>query len=107
MLSTCRSGILLKSFTRPNVSHCVSLVYTQTRAFASVLPKVPTNSKTSSGRGSTPSIPTPEGHLRPHRGIEIDPNHGLYGFFRRVEKDGKADYDTLEVNAPPKTGSGT
>lgn len=106
MLSTCRSGILLKSFTRPNISHCVSLAYTQTRAFASVLPEVPTHSKVSGGRGSTPSTPTPEGHLRPHLGIKIDPNHGLYGFFRRVEKDGKADYDTLEVNMHSKTGSG-
>ena len=37
-----------------------------------------------------------DGALRPHLGIEVNPNHGLYGFFRRKEKDEKVTYDTVE-----------
>ncbi|KAH9891648.1 MRP-L47-domain-containing protein [Cubamyces lactineus] len=39
---------------------------------------------------------TEDGPLRPHLGIEVNPNHGLYAFFRRKEKDGKVSYDTVE-----------
>ncbi|KAG9078418.1 54S ribosomal protein L4 mitochondrial [Ceratobasidium sp. 370] len=40
---------------------------------------------------------TPEGHLRPHLEIEVNPNHGLYGFFRLVKDDvtGISSYETL------------
>ncbi|RPD62421.1 MRP-L47-domain-containing protein [Lentinus tigrinus ALCF2SS1-7] len=37
-----------------------------------------------------------EGALRPHLGIEVNPNHGLWGFFRRQEKDGKVTHETVE-----------
>ncbi len=37
-----------------------------------------------------------EGALRPHLGIEVNPNHGLYAFFRRKEQDGKVSYETVE-----------
>ncbi len=37
-----------------------------------------------------------DGALRPHLGIEVNPNHGLYAFFRRKEKDGQVTYDTAE-----------
>ncbi|KAI0304327.1 mitochondrial 39-S ribosomal protein L47 (MRP-L47)-domain-containing protein, partial [Multifurca ochricompacta] len=36
------------------------------------------------------------GALRPHLNIPVNPNHGLYAFFRKREKDGKVIYDTLE-----------
>ena len=36
------------------------------------------------------------GPLRPHLGIEVNPNHGLYAFFRRKEADGEVSYDTVE-----------
>ncbi|QRV77811.1 Mitochondrial 39-S ribosomal protein L47 (MRP-L47) [Ceratobasidium sp. AG-Ba] len=40
---------------------------------------------------------TPDGHLRPHLGIKVNPNHGLYGFFRQVRNDdGTMRYETLE-----------
>lgn len=29
-------------------------------------------------------------------GIEVNPNHGLYAFFRRQEKDGNVSYETVE-----------
>ncbi|KAI0335902.1 MRP-L47-domain-containing protein [Cubamyces sp. BRFM 1775] len=39
---------------------------------------------------------TEDGPLRPHLGIQVNPNHGLYAFFRRKEEDGKVSYDTVE-----------
>ncbi|KAH9065319.1 mitochondrial 39-S ribosomal protein L47 (MRP-L47)-domain-containing protein [Lactarius vividus] len=55
-------------------------------------------------RYSTPIDATPKigetsgapGALRPHLNIPVNPNHGLYAFFRRREKDGKVIYDSLE-----------
>ncbi|KAG8754597.1 54S ribosomal protein L4 mitochondrial [Ceratobasidium sp. 428] len=40
---------------------------------------------------------TPEGHLRPHLDIKVNPNHGLYGFFRQAvdEVTGVSSYETL------------
>ncbi|KAI0754970.1 mitochondrial 39-S ribosomal protein L47 (MRP-L47)-domain-containing protein [Daedaleopsis nitida] len=46
------------------------------------------------------------GPLRPHLSIEVNPNHGLYGFFRRKEKDGIVSYDTLEHTDPISDKSG-
>ena len=34
--------------------------------------------------------------MRPHLGIEVNPSHGLYAFFRRKEKEGEVYYDTVE-----------
>ncbi|KAF9220961.1 MRP-L47-domain-containing protein [Gyrodon lividus] len=34
---------------------------------------------------------------RPHLGIEVDPNHGLWAFFRKKEVDGVAKYETMEA----------
>lgn len=44
------------------------------------------------------NAPTPEGHLRPHLGVEVSPNHGLYGFFRTVKDEitGVSSYETIE-----------
>lgn len=36
------------------------------------------------------------GALRPHLNIPVNPNHGLYAFFRKREKDGKVTHDPLE-----------
>jgi large subunit ribosomal protein L47 len=57
-------------------------------------------------RYSTPieATPTPEagvtlsapGALRPHLNIPVNPNHGLYAFFRKREKDGKVRHDPFE-----------
>ena len=44
---------------------------------------------------------------RPQRRVAVDPNHGLWGFFRKVEKDGEDVYETLEKDLPGRTiGSG-
>ncbi|EPQ54446.1 MRP-L47-domain-containing protein [Gloeophyllum trabeum ATCC 11539] len=38
------------------------------------------------------------GPLRPHLGVEVDPNHGLYAFFRKkVDKDGQVQYESIEA----------
>ena len=58
-------------------------------------------------RYSTPIETTPKadetsgapGALRPHLNIPVNPNHGLYAFFRKREKDGKATHDPLEDDA--------
>jgi large subunit ribosomal protein L47 len=54
-------------------------------------------------RYSTPVEATPEavtssapGALRPHLNIPVNPNHGLYAFFRKREKDGKVTHDPFE-----------
>ena len=43
--------------------------------------------------GETSGAP---GALRPHLNIPVNPNHGLYAFFRKREKDGKVFYESLE-----------
>ena len=43
--------------------------------------------------GETSSAP---GALRPHLNIPVNPNHGLYAFFRKTEKDGKVIHDPFE-----------
>lgn len=45
---------------------------------------------------------------RPQLRVEVDPNHGLWAFFRQVEKDEKRTYETIEENRLGKTtGSGS
>ncbi|KAI9435377.1 MRP-L47-domain-containing protein, partial [Russula earlei] len=39
------------------------------------------------------------GALRPHLNIPVNPNHGLYAFFRKREKDGKVTHDPFEDDA--------
>ena len=34
---------------------------------------------------------------RPHLGINVDPNHGLWAFFRKKEADGVVKHETLEA----------
>lgn len=60
-----------------------------------------------------PSLPTvkrkeiPEGPLRPHSNIDVNPKHGLWGFFRKkLDKDGKEVYETLQPRNPAEDYSG-
>ncbi len=46
--------------------------------------------------GETSGAP---GALRPHLNIPVNPNHGLYAFFRKREKDGEVIYDSVEDNS--------
>ncbi|KIP08103.1 hypothetical protein PHLGIDRAFT_127239 [Phlebiopsis gigantea 11061_1 CR5-6] len=95
------SNTLLRIFARPAVLRggFLPTASKQTRAFASILPEVP--SEPASRKAATP-----EGHMRPHLGVETDRSHGLYAFFRRVEKDGDVDYDTVEPRNPSRQRSG-
>jgi large subunit ribosomal protein L47 len=34
--------------------------------------------------------------LRPHLGVEVDPDHGLWAFFRKKERDGEIKFESLE-----------
>ncbi len=43
--------------------------------------------------GATSGAP---GALRPHLDVPVNPNHGLYAFFRKREKDGKVTHDPFE-----------
>jgi large subunit ribosomal protein L47 len=36
------------------------------------------------------------GALRPHLDVAVNPNHGLYAFFRKRVKDGKVTHDPFE-----------
>ncbi|EPT05235.1 hypothetical protein FOMPIDRAFT_1021540 [Fomitopsis schrenkii] len=56
------------------------------------------SAKGKSVRKPANALPTvqKDGALRPHLDIKVNPNHGLYGFFRRTEQDGEVKYDTLE-----------
>ncbi|KAH8104582.1 MRP-L47-domain-containing protein [Cristinia sonorae] len=71
-----------------------------TRSFASVLSSVPTTAKTAPK--VTPENPQ-NGQLRPQLNISVDPNHGLYAFFRKKEVDGVVKYDTVEAPEPMTT----
>jgi len=53
------------------------------------------NVVTSVGKGKKGEVP--EGPLRPQLGVAVNPNHGLWSFFRKkVGKDGVSSYETLE-----------
>ena len=57
------------------------------------------------GKGKKGRVP--EGPLRPHLGVEVNPNHGLWAFFRKkVGKDGVSSYETLETKDPVVDYSG-
>ena len=48
------------------------------------------------GKGKKGEVP--EGPLRPHLGVKVNPSHGLWAFFReKVGKDGVSGYETLEA----------
>lgn len=63
------------------------------RTLATHVPAAPASA---AGSSSASGYGTENGPLRPHLGIEVNPNHGLYAFFRRKEKDGKVSYETVE-----------
>ena len=57
---------------------------------------LPSTSATSVGKGKGGGVSG--GPLRPHLGVEVNPNHGLWAFFRmKVGKDGVQTYETLEA----------
>ena len=64
------------------------------------------NPVVSVGKGKKGGVP--EGPLRPHLGVEVNPNHGLWAFFRKkVGKDGVESYEALEARDDSVDYSGT
>ncbi|TFY60495.1 hypothetical protein EVJ58_g5115 [Rhodofomes roseus] len=65
--------------------------------------KNPHSKKVPAGKGQPSKSATvlatvqKEGALRPHLNIPVNPNHGLYAFFRRKVVDGEVKYDTIEA----------
>lgn len=84
------------------LSSLVSTATTQARTFATVVPSVPATTDAQ----ASPQKQT-DGRQRPHMNVPVDPNHGLYAFFRKVEKDGKVHYETVEDRNAPEHRSGT
>lgn len=98
--STLRASLACASRT-PRFARSISS--TVSRHYADVV-EAPKPGDASSS--SKPEFPK-EGALRPHLNIKTDPNHGLYGFFRKVEKDGEVSYETIEVALPESMEPGT
>ncbi|KAH7885347.1 mitochondrial 39-S ribosomal protein L47 (MRP-L47)-domain-containing protein [Phlebopus sp. FC_14] len=49
--------------------------------------------------------PGSKGYKRPHLGIKVDSNHGLWTFFRKkVKEDGTVTHETIEVREPSTSG---
>lgn len=92
ILQPLTRGTFLKS-TSPSSSIAVA------RTFASVVPD--------SDSTAVALENTNNGASRPHLNIPVDPNHGLYGFFRKTEKDGVVKYETIDAKNPltDKTGA--
>lgn len=67
------------------------------------------SAKGKSARKPANALPTVQrdGALRPHLNTKVNPNHGLYGFFRRREEDGEVKYETLESMNSTDAKSGT
>ncbi|PCH40097.1 MRP-L47-domain-containing protein [Wolfiporia cocos MD-104 SS10] len=90
---------LLRSL--PRTTRCLA-------THATVLPEtssVPATTNTE----NTPSTSTnksKDGPLRPHLNITVDPNHGLWAFFRRKETHGEVSYETVEAPNPSTDMSG-
>ena len=67
-------------------------------ATEAALPSSSTSANVVASVGRGKKGEAPEGPLRPQLGVEVNPNHGLWAFFRKkVGKDGVSDYETLEA----------
>ncbi|KAI0927249.1 hypothetical protein AcV5_007836 [Taiwanofungus camphoratus] len=93
---------------------CVSLPFhiRSLATHATTLPST-TSAPAAASSPNLPSVPQPstpnnaeEGPLRPHLNIPVDPNHGLWAFFRRKVDKGVVSYDTVEAPHPGKDFTG-
>ena len=86
---------LLASRT-PSSSLALRVAAHAARSYATETPLPSTSSANSVGKNGKGG--QPEGPLRPHLGVEVNPNHGLWSFFRKtVGKNGAVAYETLEA----------
>jgi len=114
MLKTLRTSITLNSQLLTSRSSCLSLAHGSVGARAArsyatetALPSTSSaNPVTLVGKGKKSQVP--EGPLRPHLGVEVNPNHGLWAFFRKkVGKGGVQSYETIEAKNSAVDYSGT
>ncbi|PSR74792.1 hypothetical protein PHLCEN_2v9506 [Hermanssonia centrifuga] len=92
------SRAILSSLLRPNAvinsRPLVSPLRSAIRSFASVVPNLPA---TTSSKSSPHAAPPTDGQLRPSYNVPVNPDHGLYAFFRKnVAEDGAVSYETVE-----------
>ncbi|EMD39938.1 hypothetical protein CERSUDRAFT_122079 [Gelatoporia subvermispora B] len=71
------------------------------RTLATHATNLPSTSSKAPSEAEIAAAQTPEGAqegaLRPHLNIPVNPNHGLYAFFRKTEKDGVVSYESLDT----------
>ncbi|KAH9854679.1 MRP-L47-domain-containing protein [Lenzites betulinus] len=101
MLSPASSRAARSLFSLPSVARRTLATHVPAPS-ASSLPSTASaaTSTATNGRGRA------DGPIRPHLGIEVNPNHGLYAFFRRDEKNGQVSYETVEPLNVLTTNSG-
>lgn len=79
----------------------------QARSFASVLPDTTAIAESSDASAYKATSAAKDGSLRPHLGIQVNPDHGLYAFFRKKEDDkGNVRYETVEPLQLPEDAAG-
>ena len=69
--------------------------YAKEVTLSSSLKSPPPSPAAPDARTDRPSDTT--GSLRPSYRTAVNPNHGLYGFFRKYEKDGVVEYESFPV----------
>jgi len=79
VLQPTRSSRVLRVFYRVRWNSSQAIPHTSTH------PASPTSSSVTKSQ------------KRPHLGINVDPNHGLWAFFRKKEVDGAVKHETLEA----------
>ena len=79
----------------------------QSRRLATHVPSLTAAGSPPGDASSSSTVTAKEGALRPHLGIQVNPNHGLYAFFRRKEKEGNVRYETVEPSDVVSDKSGT
>jgi len=93
--TTLLNSQLLASRT-PSSSLALRVGAHAARSYATETPLPSTSSADPVGKNGKDGEPS--GVLRPHLGVEVNPNHGLWAFFRKaVGKDGAVTYETLEA----------
>ena len=91
----------------PSLALRVGARAARTYATETALPSTSSaNPVTSVGKSKKDGVP--DGPLRPQLDVEVNPNHGLWAFFRKkVGKDGVQSYETLEAKDNVVDYSGT
>ena len=101
------SQLLASRTAPPSLALRVRARVSRTYATETALPSTSSaNPVTSVGKSEKDGAP--DGPLRPQLDVEVNPNHGLWAFFRKkVGKDGVQSYETLEVKDNVVDYSGT